>query len=158
MKKEVVVTRVFNSPVENVWKVWTDSELVKRWWGPARFTCPTAKIDFREGGKSVVCMRSPSEMGSQDMYSIWEYKKIVPMQSIEFIQNLADAAGNKKLPVDLGMPADFPEDVRTVVTFKETGKGQTEMTVTEYADFGQMSHFAQLGLEQCFDKMQEIYP
>ena len=80
------------------------------------------------------------------------------MQSIEFIQNLADAAGNKKLPVDLGMPADFPEDVRTVVTFKETGKGQTEMTVTEYADFGQMSHFAQLGLEQCFDKMKEIYP
>lgn len=153
MANNVVVTRIFEAPVEQVWKIWTDPELVRRWWGPDRFTCPSAEIHFKEGVKSIVCMRSPKDFGGGDMYSIWNYTKIIHHQHIEFIQNLADAKGNKMLPVALGMPSDFPEDIRTVVEFKIVGKDKTEMTVTEHADFGQMSHFAQLGLEQCFEKM-----
>ena len=53
MEKYITVTRLFNAPVELVWKTWTDPELVKRWWGPDMFTCPSAKIDFRVGGKSI---------------------------------------------------------------------------------------------------------
>jgi uncharacterized protein YndB with AHSA1/START domain len=64
-----------------------------QWWGPHRFTARSAKMDFREGGTSLVCMRAPKEFGGQDMYSTWAYKKIVPMQSIEFIHNLADKDG-----------------------------------------------------------------
>jgi hypothetical protein len=96
-------------------------------------------------------------MGGQDIYSIWNYKKIVPMQRIEFIQNLADKAGNKIDPVRLGMPPDFPMDIPTVVTFKDLGNNKTEMTVTEYADMGQTTRFAQMGLEQSLDKMVAIF-
>jgi uncharacterized protein YndB with AHSA1/START domain len=158
-KQNIVVTRVFNAPVELVWKTWVEPELVMRWWGPDRFTSPSAKIDFREGGTSVVCMRAPEEFGGQDMYSIWQYVKIVPLAKIEFIQNLSDKDGHKMKPADLGMPPDFHEDVRTEVTFKKLGNGKTEMTVTEY-DWemgGQMSEFARLGLEQCMDKMGAIF-
>ena len=153
MANRVVVTRIFEAPVELVWTLWTDPELVKRWWGPDRFTCPVAEIDFKEGAKSIVCMRSPSAFGGGDTYSIWNYTKIILHQQIEFIQNLGDVKGNKMAPTALGMPPDFPEDIRTVVDFKTMGKDKTEMTVTEYAEFGQISHFAQLGLEQCFGKM-----
>jgi uncharacterized protein YndB with AHSA1/START domain len=153
MANIVEVTRIFDAPAEIVWKLWSDPELVKRWWGPDRFTCPRADINFTVGAFSIVCMRSPAEFGGGDMYSIWNYKKIIPFQEIEFIQNLADAKGNKMAPTALGMSPDFPEDIRTVVIFKSLGKDKTEMTVTEYAEFGQMSHFAQLGLEQCFGKM-----
>jgi len=55
------------------------------------------------------------------------------------------------------MPPDFPEDVRTVVTFKVIDKNKTEMTVIEYADFGQITKFAKLGLEQSLDKMLAIF-
>jgi uncharacterized protein YndB with AHSA1/START domain len=158
MEKQITVTRVFNAPVELVWKTWTDPELVKRWWGPDMFTCPTAKIDFRVGGKSVVSMKGPEAFdGGKEHFSIWLYKEIIPMKKIEFIQNLADAAGNKMNPVALGMPPDFPQDIRTQVTFKELGKGKTEMTVTEFADMGQMAKFAQMGLEQSIAKMDAIY-
>jgi uncharacterized protein YndB with AHSA1/START domain len=153
MANNVVVTRVFDAPVEMVWKIWTDPELVRRWWGPDRFTCPSAEIHFKEGAKSIVCMRSPKEFGGGDIYSIWNYTKIIHHQHIEFIQNLADAKGNKMSPVALGMPSDFPEDIRTVVVFKTLGKDKTEMTVTEDVDFGQMAKFAQMGMEQCFGKM-----
>jgi uncharacterized protein YndB with AHSA1/START domain len=39
-QRDVVVTRVFNAPVEQVWKAWSDAEQVMRWWGPEGFTSP----------------------------------------------------------------------------------------------------------------------
>ena len=55
------------------------------------------------------------------------------------------------------MPPDFPLDIKTVVTFREVANGKTEMTVTEYADFGTISDFAQIGLEQSLEKMAAIF-
>jgi hypothetical protein len=59
--------------------------------------------------------------------------------------------------VKLGMPSDFPLDIKTVVTFKEISANETEMTVTEFADFGTISNFAQIGLEQSMEKMIAIF-
>ena len=157
MTKQIEVTRTFNAPVEMVWRIWTDPELVKRWWGPKHFTSPVARLDFREGGKSLVSMKAPTEMGGREFYSIWLYVKIIPLQTIEFIQSLSDEDGNKTDPTKVGMPSDFPIDIRTVVTFKEVAGNKTEMTVTEYADFGTISNFAQIGLEQSMDKMVAIF-
>jgi len=140
-----------------VWKLWTDPELVKRWWGPKNFTSPSASIDFRENGKSLVSMRAPKEMGGQEWYSIWRYVKICHLETIEFIQSLADQDGNKVDPVKVNMPADFPLDIKTVVTFRVLTENKTEMTVTEHANFGSISNFAQVGLEQSVDKMAAIF-
>jgi len=156
MAKQISVTKIFNAPVESVWQLWVDPELIKRWWGPKHFTAPVANIDFREGGKSMVSMQAPKEMGGQEWYSIWAYITIVPLQTIEFIQSLADREGNKTDPTKVGMPPDFPRDIRTVVTFRELTDGKTEMMVTEYAEFGSISNFAQIGLEQSIDKMPAI--
>jgi uncharacterized protein YndB with AHSA1/START domain len=157
MAKQIEVSRIFNAPVEMVWKVWTDPELVKRWWGPKHFSSPVAKIDFREGGKSIVSMKAPKEMGGQEFFSVWLYVKIIPLKTIEFIQSLSDEDGNKIDPTKVGMPSDFPIDVRTVVAFNTLGNSQTEMTVTEYAEFGTISNFAQIGLEQSMEKMAAIF-
>ncbi len=157
MARQIEVKRTFNAPIEMVWEIWTDPELVKRWWGPKHFTSPVAKIDFQVGGKSVVSMKAPTEMGGQEFYSVWVYDEIIPLQKIEFVQSLSDKDGNKTDPTNIGMPADFPIDIRTVVTFRELGENQTEMTVTEYADMGSTSNFAQIGLEQSMDKMVAIF-
>ena len=155
-KRDLVVTRVFDAPIELVWKAWTDPEHVMKWWGPDYFTSPSAQIDFREGGTALVCMRAPKEFGGQDMYSTWAYKKIVPMERIEFIQNLADQDGKLGDPIQIGLPPDFPRDTRTVITFKDLGNRRTEMTVTEYdmpAADTEMGKNAELGLNQSLDKM-----
>jgi uncharacterized protein YndB with AHSA1/START domain len=152
--RDLVITRIFDSPVECVWKAWTEPERVMQWWGPHHFTSPRAEMDVREGGTSIVCMRAPKECGGQDMYNTWVYTKIVPMQSLEFIQNLSDKHGNKTEPVKLGMPPDFPVDQRNLVTFKAVDHNKTEMTVTEYGwTAGQMLPLAETGLNQCLDKM-----
>lgn len=158
--RDLTVTRIFDAPVELVWRAWTDPEYIMRWWGPDHFTSPSAKIDFRVGGTSLVCMRAPQDFGGMDMYSSWVYQKIVPMQHIEFIQNLADENGNLLDPARLGLPPEFPKDTRTVVTFKDLGNGKTEMTVTEYgmpAPDTEMGKNAELGLNQSLDKMAAIF-
>jgi hypothetical protein len=100
-------------------------------------------------------MRSP-EYG--DHYSAWRYEKIVPMREIAYIHNLADRDGNKVDPVTVGMPPDFPRDQRHVVTFKDVGNGQTELTVTEHDwPVGHMMDLSELGLNQCLDKMAAIF-
>ena len=152
---DLTLTRTFEAPVESVWKAWSDSDQVKSWWGPTGFTTPVAKMDFREGGTSLVCMRSPQ---GHDMYNTWTYKRIVPLSSIEFVLDWADKDGNRVDPASMGLPPTMPRDVRHVITFKSVGKNKTEMTITE---FGYISdeHFdlSKAGLEQCLDKMEALF-
>jgi len=158
--RDLVVTRVFDAPIELAWKAWTDPDYVMRWWGPEYFTSPSAKIDLRVGETSLVCMRAPKDFGGMDIYSTWVYQQIVPMQRIEFIQNLSDEKGNLLDPATLGLPPEFPRDTRTVVTFKDLGNGKTEMTVTQYNMPGadtEMGKNAELGLNQSLDKMAKIF-
>ena len=61
--RQMTISRVFDAPVAEVWKAWSDPDRVREWWGPTGFTSPLAKMDFREGGISLVCMRAPQEMG-----------------------------------------------------------------------------------------------
>ncbi len=153
--RDLVLTRRFDTAVANVWRAWSDPQQVMRWWGPLGFTSPVCKMDFREGGTTLVCMRAPD---GQDFYNTWTYRKIAPMQEIEFVLNFADANGNRVSPVELGLPPDLPQDVRHVITFAALGDHQTEMSVTEY---GYTSEFAlelsKAGLEQCLDKMDESF-
>ncbi|MDQ6900890.1 MAG: SRPBCC family protein [Candidatus Dormibacteraeota bacterium] len=48
--QEVVVTRVFDSPREVVFKTITDPNLIPRWWGPRNQTTIVDKMDLRPGG------------------------------------------------------------------------------------------------------------
>ncbi|MBZ0292594.1 MAG: SRPBCC domain-containing protein [Anaerolineae bacterium] len=157
-KTDLVITRVFDAPIERVWNAWVNPDDVMRWWGPTHFTCPSAKIDFREGGTSLVCMRAPADFGGQDMYSTWNYVKIVPLERIEYIHNLADESGNKLDPAVLGMPPDFPQDQLQTFTFKSLGPNKTELTVREHGwTVGQMMEMSRMGMEQCLDKMAAIF-
>lgn len=152
--KDLIVTRTFDAPLDEVWRYWVEPERVKKWWGPDGFTSPFAHMDFREGGTSLVCMRAPKEFGGQDLYNTWTYRKIVPRKSIEFVADWADKDGNRIDPVTIGLPADMPRDMREVITFKTLSGGKTEMTVTEYGYTSeQMLNLSRLGLEQCLKKM-----
>ena len=154
-KQNLVVTRVFDAPLELVWKAWVEPEYVKQWWGPHGFTAPLAKMDVREGGTSLVCMRAP-EFG--DQYSTWHYRRVVPLREIEYVLHLSDQDGRAVDPAELGMPPDFPQGIRNSVTFTPLDGERTEVTVTEYDwPVGQMMEFSRIGLEQCLDKMAAIF-
>jgi uncharacterized protein YndB with AHSA1/START domain len=155
---DVVVSRMFPVPPDQVWRAWSESDLVKQWWGPTGFSCPVADVDLRVGGRTLVAMRAPAEFGGGDMYSRWTYSEVVPHSRIAYVFNFADPQGNRLIPADLGMPPGIPDDGEHLVTFTDLGDGRTEMTVTEHGYTTEDArNLSQAGLEQCVDKMEAIF-
>jgi uncharacterized protein YndB with AHSA1/START domain len=151
---DVVVTRTFDAPPEEVWRAWTEDALVMQWWGPEGFTSPAERMDVRVGGTSVVALRSPD---GHDMWMTWAYTQVEPHSRIEYVQNLSDETGKLIDPVSVGMPPEFPRDVATVVTLTPVGD-KTEVTITEHTTTSEfMMEMSQLGLEQVLDKMEAIF-
>jgi len=155
---DMVLTRSFDAPVKDVWRAWTEPELVRRWWGPHGFTAPLAEMDVRHGGTSLVCMRAPAEFGGQDMYNTWTYTTVTLMERLEFVQTFTDADRNSVEPAELGLPPGIPRDVPHVVTFTATRDNGTELTVREsgYAS-AEVAALSRGGMEQCLEKMAAIF-
>jgi uncharacterized protein YndB with AHSA1/START domain len=156
---DLASTRVFPVTPEVLWQVWSNSELVKRWWGPTGFTCPVCEMNFVDGGTTLVCMRAPAEWGGTDFYNTWNYTTILPYESIEFVMRFSDAEGNTIDPESQGLPPGIPkEGVRHFITFVPVGEGSTELTVNEYGYGSQATaDNSKVGLEQCLDKMMAIF-
>jgi uncharacterized protein YndB with AHSA1/START domain len=148
---DIVVTRTIPAPREQVWRAWSDPDQVKTWWGPEGFTSPMCRMDFREGGTTVVSMRS--EQG-WEVVNTWTYRSIEPMDRIEFVQGFADADGNPVPPANLGLPPSIPDEVRHIVTFVAVDDATTELTVHEfgYPD-EQIVEVSRAGMEQVLDKL-----
>jgi uncharacterized protein YndB with AHSA1/START domain len=152
---DMVTTSRFDAPVARVWQAWSDAGDVKRWWGPKGFTAPVADIDFREGGTSLVCMRS---LEGQDLYNTWAHTKIVPMERIEFGQRFADEEGNAIAAADAGLPPELPREVRHVITFTVASSDTTEMTVTESGYEAEwLVALSRAGMNECLDKIAALF-
>src|SRR3954462_13303337 len=61
--KEVSFERVYDAPIEAVWKAWTDPVMLKQWWGPDNVTIPECEVDLRVGGKFYIVMEAGEAMG-----------------------------------------------------------------------------------------------
>ena len=148
--RDVAVTRSFDASVEQVWAAWTEDAEVMKWWGPMPWTCPEARMDVREGGASVVCMRSPDGF---EIWMRWAYSSVIPNERMDYTQNMCDRDGNLIEPTSIGMPAEFPRDVSTVVTLTPRD-GKTEMTITEHTTTTQeLMDGSHQGLEMVIDQM-----
>lgn len=146
----LLITRVFNAPPEEVWKVWTEPEAVKQWFGPQNFTAPVVKIDLRVGGTSLYCMRSPD---GEDFWSTGIYKEIVPPERIVSTDSFADAKGNVVPAAHYGMEGNWPLELLVTVTFQEDG-GKTRFTL-QHEGFPDRKNrvLAEAGWNESLDKL-----
>lgn len=150
----VRIERVFDAPVELVWKMWTDPEMMKKWWGPNHYSAPTVEIDLRVGGKSVLAMQGPD---GNIMYSGGVYKEIIPLKKIVTSDSFTDKDGNPISPAEVGMP-DFPQEMEVTLTFEEK-EGKTYMLLVHKPVDGTISEnmikSMNEGWSQSFDKLVE---
>lgn len=78
-EKSILVSREFNALLANVWRAYTESELLDQWWGPNPWRAETKTMDFREGGFWLYAMVSPENekhWGKMDYFTIKKYEKI----------------------------------------------------------------------------------
>ncbi len=55
----VLVSRRVKATRDQVFRAWTEPELLKKWWGPASFSVPSVELDLRVGGQFVFAMKPP---------------------------------------------------------------------------------------------------
>jgi uncharacterized protein YndB with AHSA1/START domain len=153
-RERMVITRVFDAPRELVWKAWTEPEYVMQWWGPKGFTSPFCKIDFRVGGKSVCCMRTPD---GQDFWNAIEYHEIVPHEKIVSSMYFADSKGNKVEAAELGIEHEAIDGAFDVTIFEDLGNGQTRLTHIGNEPMESAKNSGQLeGWNQTLDKFATV--
>lgn len=152
--ERMVVTRVFDAPRELVWKAWTDPKYVKQWWGPHGFTTPVCEMDFRVGGRSLYCMRTPD---GQEFWNGVEYIEIVPPEKIVSLMYFADAKGNKIDAAELGIEHEAVDGAYDVTLFEDLGDGRTKLTFIGNEPMESAKESGQMeGWKQILDKVAEV--
>jgi uncharacterized protein YndB with AHSA1/START domain len=136
--KKLFVAREFDGTLDQVWKAWTESNLLDKWWAPKPWKAKTKKMDFREGGYWLYCMEGPD--GTQ----IWcrvDYQTIIFNKSFTAVDAFCDAEGNKT--------GDFPSmHWKNEFSKTETGtKVTVEITFSSEAD---LEKIIEMGFEEGF--------
>jgi len=109
---EMILTRVFDAPRELMWKLWTEPEHIRKWWGPKGYTLPGCEMDFRPRGAYRFVMRGPD---GEDNPFHGVYREIVRNERIVFTAILDNLPGHELV---------------TTVTFADEG-GKTKLTVRQ---------------------------
>lgn len=129
--KKIVIERVFDAPVEAVWRAWTTPEEVQKWWGPEGFTSPSIKIDLQVGGKYIYAMRGPEGTEwDKVMYSAGVFEEIVPLKKIVVTDYFSDAEGNEADPTDYGMDKNVPTKMTAIIEFEALDDNKTKLTLS----------------------------
>lgn len=153
-QQELVMSRIFSVPREEIWKAWTEPDMAKKWWGPREFTAPVIQIDLRVGGKYVNCMRSPDGI---DYWGTGVYKEVSPPKRLVLTDSFADEKGNIVSAAFYGMDIGFPMESIITVTLDEVD-GKTKFTM-KYDDVSAMKdedlQGMKLGWSESFDKLEE---
>ena len=72
---DLVFERVFDASREQVWKAFTDAELIPRWWGKHGTTTTVTEMDVRPGGKWRYVSSAPDR---EDVAFYGEYLEVDP--------------------------------------------------------------------------------
>ncbi len=153
--RDLIIISLFDAPRELVWKAWTESERVMRWWGPKGFTSPVSKINLRVGGEYLNCMHSPD---GKDYWSKGVFREIVAPERLVMTDSFADENGNTVPGSYYGMSKDFPLEMLITVIFEELDgdNGKTKITLRHSGmPSGADSEGAGQGWNESFDKLAE---
>jgi len=148
-RHELSLTRIIDAPRENIFRCWTEVELVKQWFAPLPWTTSAAELDVRAGGISSVTMRSPE---GEDFPNVGVYLEVVPNERIVFTDAFTSA----------WVPSAKPFMVGTI-QLDDLGNGKTRYTATvlhwtaEDREAHEKMGFHE-GWRQCTDQLAALAP
>jgi uncharacterized protein YndB with AHSA1/START domain len=77
---EVVISRVFDAPVEKVWRAYTEADLVVQWLGPKRLKGRVDSWEMKPGGKWTLVHAEPDDSAEYTFHGF--VHDIVPNERI----------------------------------------------------------------------------
>lgn len=144
--RELSLTRLIDAPRENVFRAWTDPELLKQWFAPLPYTTPVAELDVRPGGTNRIVMRDPE---GHDLPNQGVYLEVVENERLVITDAFTSAWEPSEKPF-----------MTVILTFEDEG-GKTRYTarVLHWSVADRETHenmgFHQ-GWGQCADQLEAV--
>jgi uncharacterized protein YndB with AHSA1/START domain len=84
LDREIVVTRLFNVPLERLWQAWSDPHQLARWWGPHGFTNTIHRHEFRTDGQWDLTMHGPdgTDYANAQIYRVIDPPKRIVIEHL----------------------------------------------------------------------------
>jgi len=145
--RELVLARIIDAPRENVYRCWTEPELVTQWFAPKPWTTPRAEMDVRTGGSSLVVMAGPD---GNEFPNPGVFLEVLPGKKIVLTDAYTKAWEPSEKPF-----------MTVVLTFEDEGEGRTRYVarVAHWSIADREAH-EKMGFHegwgQCADQLEEI--
>jgi uncharacterized protein YndB with AHSA1/START domain len=123
MRKDFIISRVFDAPRKLLWECFADPQRMKYWWGPKGFTVVHSKMDLRVGGTYHYGMTAPN---GTLMWGLFTYREIVPQEKLVFINSFSDEKGSITRH---SSHEKWPLTMLSTFTFENAPGGKTKFTV-----------------------------
>ena len=123
MSSHIKVTHTINANRELVFSALTESEHLKKWWGPKGWTFEVSSSDFRPGG---VFHYSQKPADGDAMWVKFVYSEIIAPEKIVYSSFFTDEEGNN---VRAPFHENWPMEILNTITLSE-GEGKTTVTMT----------------------------
>ena len=117
--EDILIVREFDAPRHHVYRVWTEPELVRRWWHANRGEMTACEIDLRPGGKWRYAMNATD--GGFEVAFHGTYREVVPNERLVTTE------------VYEGVPDADEDAVVNTVTFAEVD-GRTTVEILVHCD------------------------
>jgi uncharacterized protein YndB with AHSA1/START domain len=145
--RDLVLTRIIDAPREKLFRAWTEPELVKQWFAPRPWTTPSAELDVRPGGATLIVMRSPE---GQDMPNPGVILEVVQNERLVFTDAYVRAWEPSQKPF-----------MTAILTFEDIGGGKTRYTaVARHWTVADRQEHEKMGFHegwgQCADQLAEL--
>ena len=93
--RTLTIEKIFNAPLELVWKAWTEPEHLLKWWSPKGSDAKVIEHDFRPGGKWKYTMPMPN--CKDEFITDGVYKEIVEFEKIITSANFRPMTNNVEM-------------------------------------------------------------
>ena len=149
----VRIKRDFDAPIGTIWRMWTDPELFKQWYGPKGMSVPVAEMDLSVGGTRKICMEMTTPDRTMTMWSTGVFKEIQSPTRLVYTESMCQEDGTIISAKSMGMPDGTPDITEVIVDLSETNGG-TKMTMV-HVGIPEGSPGAG-GWGQAFDKLTKL--
>jgi uncharacterized protein YndB with AHSA1/START domain len=89
------IERTFDAPVALVWRLWTEPEHFKCWYGPEGATIPSVAMDVRVGGSRHLCMDVETPNGPMQIWFAGEYLEVEERRRLVYTEWMSDERGGR---------------------------------------------------------------
>lgn len=124
MYKQLEITHFFSSPIDEVYKAFSSSESLEKWWGPEGFEMECKKFEFHPSGIFHFVLKSDAI----DMWAKWVFQEIREPHKLSVINSFSNEAGETVSAPEIPFGEDWPlEMVLDLEFFEEEGKTRIDL-------------------------------